>query len=204
MLTLYYAAGACSLAAHIVLEESGEKYEARKMDLSKGEQKTPEYLKIHPLGRVPALLLDSGEPLTENTAILPYLGKRFKLWPADPVGEARALSIIGFFASSVHPAHAHIGRPERYTEDKSAFPGIQAMGKKSFHSYLEQIDQMYAGREWLGDKYSVLDPYALVFYSWGLRRELPVSTLKNYTGLKDRMAKRPAVKKVLEQEGVKV
>ena len=55
MLTLFYAPGACSLAAHIVLEESGEKYEARKVDLAKGEQKTAEYLKIHPLGRVPAL-----------------------------------------------------------------------------------------------------------------------------------------------------
>ena len=204
MLTLYYAAGACSMAAHIVLEESGEKYEPRKMDLSKGEQKTPEYLKIHPLGRVPALLLDKGEPLTENTAILPYLGKRFKLWPTDPVAEAKALSVIGFFASSVHPAHAHIGRPERYTEDKGAFPGIQAMGKKSFHSYLEQIDQMYAGREWLGDKYSVLDPYAFVFYSWGVRRELPVSQMKNYTAARDRMLKRPAVKTVVEREGVKV
>ena len=51
MLTLYYAPGACSLAAHIVLEEGGEKYEAKKMDLSKGEQRTPEYLKIHPLAR---------------------------------------------------------------------------------------------------------------------------------------------------------
>jgi glutathione S-transferase len=204
MLTLYYAPGACSLAAHIVLEESGEQYEARKVDLSKGEQKTPEYLKIHPLGRVPALLLDSGEPLTENTAILPYLGKRFKLWPTEPVAEAKALSAVGFFAASVHPAHAHIGRPERYSADKSALPGIQDMGKKTFHGYLEQIDQMYAGREWLSDKYSVLDAYALVFYAWGLKRELPVAQMKNYSALKDRMAKRPAVKKVLEQEGVKV
>jgi len=204
MLTLYYAPGACSLAAHIVLEESGEKYEARKVDLAKGEQRTPEYLKIHPLGRVPALRLDDGEPLSENTAILPYLGKRFGMWPADPVGEAKALSVVGFFASSVHPAHAHIGRPERYTEDKNAFPGLQAMGKKTFHSYLEQIDQMYAGREWLADNYSVLDPYAFVFYTWGVRRELPVSTMKNYTGLKDRMMKRPAVKRVVEQEGLKV
>jgi glutathione S-transferase len=203
MLTLFYAPGACSLAAHIVLEESGEKYEARKVDLAKGEQKTPEYLKIHPLGRVPALLLDSGEPLTENTAILPYLGKRFKLWPGDPVGEAKALSAVGFFAASVHPAHAHIGRPERYTADKNAFPGIQDMGKKTFHSYLEQIDQMYAGREWLSDKYSVLDAYALVFYAWGLKRELPVAQMKNYSALKDRMVKRPAVKKILDLEGVK-
>ena len=88
MLTLYYAPGACSMAAHIVLEESGEKYEAKRMDLSKGEQRTEAYLKIHPLGRVPALGLDNGEPLTENTAILPYLGKRYRLWPKDPVAEA--------------------------------------------------------------------------------------------------------------------
>jgi glutathione S-transferase len=92
MLTLFYAPGACSMAAHIVLEESGEKYQPQRMDLSKGEQKTPEYMKIHPLGRVPALKLDDSSPLAENTAILPYLGKRFGMWPADPVEEARALS----------------------------------------------------------------------------------------------------------------
>src|ERR1700742_4755615 len=125
MLTLYYAPGACSMAAHVVLEESGEKYTPQRVDLANGEQKTEAYLKIHPLGRVPALRLDDGSPLTENTAILPYPGKRFGLWPSDPVKEAQALSLVGFFASSVHPANAHVGRPERYTEDKSAFPGIQ-------------------------------------------------------------------------------
>ena len=204
MLTLFYAPGACSMAPHIVLEESGEKYEPKRMDLSKGEQKSAEYLKIHPLGRVPALKLDDGSSLTENTAILPYLGKRFGMWPTDPLKEARALSLVGFFASSVHPAHGHIGRPERYTEDKSAFPGIQAMGKKTFHEYLKQIDGMLAGREWLGDKYSVLDAYAFIFYVWGVRRELPVSELQNYSAFKDRMLKRPAVQRVAADEGVKL
>src|SRR5258708_6776575 len=193
MLTLFYAPGACSMASHIVLEESGEKYEARRMDLAKGEQKAPEYMKIHPLGRVPALKLDDGSPLTENTAILPFLGKRFGFWPTDPLKEARALSTVGFFATSVHPAHGHIGRPERYTEDKSAFPGIQAMGKKSFHEYLKQIDTMYAGREWLSDKYSVLDPYALVFYAWGNRPDLPVAGLKNSPPLTHRPPTPPPV-----------
>lgn len=202
MLTLFYAPGACSMAAHIVLEESGEKYQTQRMNLSKGEQKTAEYLKIHPLGRVPALKLDDGSPLAENTAILPYLGKRFGMWPRDLLKEAQALSVVGFFASSVHPAHGHIGRPERYTADSSAFPGIQAMGKKTFHDYLKQIDAMYAGREWLSDAYSVLDPYALVFYNWGLKRELPVAELKAYTALKDRMLGRPAVQRVLADEGV--
>jgi glutathione S-transferase len=153
---------------------------------------------------VPAMRLDNGEALSENTAILPYLGKRFGLWPTDPVGEAKALSLIGFFAASVHPAHAHVGRPERYTSDQSAYPGIKEMGLKTFQGYLQQTDKMLAGREWLGDKYSVLDPYALVFYAWGLRRELPMAEMKNYTAFKDRMLKRPAVKKVVENEKVKV
>jgi len=204
MLTLYYAPGACSLAAHIVLEESGEKYAAKKMDLSKGEQRTPEYLKIHPLGRVPALQLDNGQPLTENTAILPYLGRRFKLWPGDPIADAQALSVIGFFAASVHPAHGHIGRPERYATDKAAHANIQETGRKSFGEYLAQIDGMYAKKEWLADKYSVLDPYALVFYSWGVKREFPVAQMKSYSAAKDRMMQRPAVKRIIEQEGVKL
>jgi glutathione S-transferase len=204
MLTLYYAPGACSMASHIALEESGEKYEPRKVDLAGGEQRTEAYLKMNPLGRVPVLGLDDGTPLTENTAILPYLGKRFDLWPKDALGDAKALSLIGFFASSVHPAHAHVGRPERYTADTSAFPGIKDAGLKTFQTYLKQIDGMLAGREWFGDKYSVLDPYGFVFYTWGVRRDLPMSELKNYTAHKDRMLKRAAVGRVVENEKVKV
>jgi glutathione S-transferase len=204
MLTLYYAPGACSMAAHIVLEESGETYTPQRVDLAKGEQKTDAYLKIHPLGRVPALRLDDGQPLAENTAILPYLGKRFGLWPTDATAEAKALSTIGFFASSVHPAHAHIGRPERYTADTSAYPGIKDMGLKTFHGYLKQTDAMLAGREWLSDRYSVLDPYAFVFYTWGVRRELPMGELTHYGAFKDRMLKRPAVQRVVEDEKIKV
>jgi len=204
MLTLYYASGACSMAAHIVLEEAGEKYEPRRVDLGKGEQRTEAYLKIHPLGRVPALLLDSGEPLTENTAILPYLGKRYTMWPVEPLAVARALSVIGFFASTVHPAHAHISRPERYATDKALFPDIQEQGRKSFHQYLKLVDGMLAGRQWLSDGYSVLDPYAFTFYTWGVRRELPVAELKNYTAHKERMLARPAVQRVVEDEKLKV
>jgi glutathione S-transferase len=204
MLTLYYAPGACSMASHIALEESGEKYEPRKVDLAGGEQRTEAYLKMNPLGRVPVLGLDDGTPLTENTAILPYLGKRFDLWPKDALGDAKALSLIGYFASSVHPAHAHVGRPERYTADTSAFPGIKEAGLKTFQTYLKQIDGMLAGREWFGDKYSVLDPYGFVFYTWGARRDLPMGELKNYTAHKDRMLKRAAVGRVVENEKIKV
>src|SRR5438270_239667 len=204
MLTLYFAPGACSMAAHIVLEESSEPYEPRPVDLAKGEQRTEDYLKIHPQGRVPALRLENGEPLTENTAILPYLGKRFGLWPTEAVAEAKALSLIGFFAASVHPANAHVSRPERYTTDEAAFAGLKETGLKTFHGYLQQIDRMFAGREWLSDKYSVLDPYAFVFYTWGARRELPMGEMTSYTKFKDRMMQRPAVQRVAADEKFKV
>jgi glutathione S-transferase len=192
------------MAAHIVLEEAGEKYEPKRVDLAGGEQRSEAYLKINPQGRVPALKLDNGEPIAENTAILPYLGKRFGLWPQDPLGEAKALSLIGLFAASVHPAHAHISRPERYASDPGLFANIQDSGRTAFHGYLKQIDGLLNGRQWLADAYSVLDPYALVFYAWGVRRELPVADLPHYRAFKDRMLARAAVTRVLAEEKLKV
>ena len=203
MLTLFYAPGACSMAPHIVLEESGEKYEPRRMDLAKGEQKSPEYMKVHPMGRVPALKLDDGTPLTENTAILPYLGKRFGMWPSDPIGEAKSLSRIGYFAATVHPAHAHFGRPERYVTEPAAIANVKEVGLKSFHGYLQEIDRLLAGQKWcIANQYTVIDPYLLVFYRWGNRSKLPVKELKNYTALVDRVMSRPAVHKVMTDEGI--
>ena len=204
MLRLYYAPGACSMAAHIVLEEGGEPYEAKRVDLANGEQRSAAYLKINPQGRVPALQLESGETVAENTAILPFLGRRFGLWPKEPTAEVRALSTIGYFAASVHPAHAHISRPERYASDSAHHPNIQETGRKAFHDYLKQIDARLAGRQWLGEEYSVLDPYAFVFYAWGVRRELPMAELRAYTAFKERMLARPAVGRVVEEENVKL
>lgn len=203
MLKFYYSAGACSLAAHIILQESGEPYQAIRIDLSKGEQREPEYLQIHPLGRVPVLLFDDGEPLTENTAILPYLGKRFGLWPRDDRAEARALSIIGFFATSVHPAFAHIGRPGRYATDLACQQHVQEVARGTVMDYMREADALLDGREWFGEQYSVLDPYGFFFYNWAVRKSgAPVRELKNYAAFNERMLARPAVRQVLEAEGI--
>ena len=73
MLTLYYAPGACSMASHIALEETGAPYQTQLVGLAQGEQTKPEYLnKVNPRGKVPALHTDDGI-LTENVAILTYL-----------------------------------------------------------------------------------------------------------------------------------
>ena len=85
MLTLYFSPGACSMASHIGLEESGAPYEEKPTLLAKGEQKTDAYRRINPRGKVPALGVD-GRIITENTEILTYLARRFpekKLMPAD-------------------------------------------------------------------------------------------------------------------------
>ncbi|MEH2562255.1 glutathione S-transferase family protein [Bradyrhizobium sp. AZCC 2289] len=104
------------MAAHIMLQESGEKYQSQRVNFADAEQRSEAYLKINPQGRVPALILDNGEPLAENTAMLPYLGKRFGLWPTDAIAEARVLSLIGFLATNVHPSVAHMWRPEALDE----------------------------------------------------------------------------------------
>ncbi|MGH6974064.1 MAG: hypothetical protein ACRED6_05505, partial [Stellaceae bacterium] len=114
------------------------------------------------------------------------------------------LSWIGYFSSTVHPAHTHVARPERFSPDPATHAGVKETGLKAFHGYLKEIDGLYAGKDWLFDDFSVVDPYAFVFYTWGARRELPMHELKNYTAFKDRMLKRPAVQRVIEDEKVKV
>jgi glutathione S-transferase len=69
---------------------------------------------------------------------------------------------------------------------------------------MKSIDAMYAGKEWLANEYSVLDPYAFVFYFWHARRGEPAKELKNYSAAVERMLKRPAVQRVIADEGVKI
>jgi glutathione S-transferase len=73
-----------------------------------------------------------------------------------------------------------------------------------FFENLSQIDGMLAEREWLSDAYTVLDPYAFTFYTWGVRREMPMSDLKHFTAHKERMLARPAVQRIVADENVKV
>ncbi len=203
MLTLYYSPGACSMASHITIEETGANYEAAPILLSKGENRAESYLKINPRGKVPALKTDDGV-ITENTAILTFLAKSYpakNLLPRDLLGEARYISTMAWLSNTVHPCFTHIFRPERFSAEESAHPGIKEVGKKSFFACLQEIDGLLAGRQWLqGAEFTTCDPYALVFYSWGNRIELPVRDLKNYTAWKDRMLQRPAVRKILERE----
>ena len=203
MIKLYYSPGACSLASHIALEESGAAYERQLVALAKGENKAEAYLKINPRAKVPALEVD-GKVITENVAILTYIARRFPekgLLPKEPFEEARCLSTMAWLSNTVHPSFTHIFRPERFAESAAAQADVKEFGRKVFWANLQEVDSLLKGNEWMmGKAFSVADGYALVFYGWGTRIALPVAELANYTALKERMLKRPSARRILERE----
>ena len=203
MLTLYFCPGACSLASHIGLEEAGATYEVKPILLAKGQQRTDAYLKINPRGKVPALDVD-GKILVENTAIITYLARRFpekKLLPADPFAEARCIATMCWFSSVVHPSYQRAHRPERFAEGEAAQAAVRENGRKTFWANCQEIDSMLQANEWtMGGDYTLVDPYALVFYGWGTRSGFPMNELKAYTAFHERIMNRSTVRKVVEEE----
>ena len=205
-IALYYGAGACSMAPHIVLNEIGVDYEPRKMDLAAKAQTTPEYLAINPKGRVPVLVIDDFV-LTEVPALLTYLGQRFpqaNLLPAggEPLG--RCLEWLAYCSSTTHPAYAHLRRPERYLEDKAMHPPLQEKGEASFVDSIGYINGKLEGKQYAaGDAYSVADAYLLVFFGWanGMKKFNMAERFPHYTAWAKRVLPRPAVQKVIALEG---
>ncbi len=130
MLKLYYAPHTCALASHIALEEAGAKYEAIRLNFKNDDQKKPDYLKINPKARVPALVTDRGV-LTETPALLIYIAQSFpaaRLAPLDdPFALAKVQAFNSYLCSTVHVAHAHRMRGTRWTDDAAA---IESMKKK--------------------------------------------------------------------------
>ena len=202
-LVLHYSPGACSLAAHVALEEAGADFEARRVLVHAGETRMPAYLAINPRGRVPALDVD-GTTLTEVCAILMFVARSFpsaSLLPQRALDEARCLSIMAWLASTVHPTFAHIVRPARFSDDEAAFGSMRDKATASFLGYLREIDELIGDRSWAFDTaFSLCDAYCLPFWGFGRRIRLPMEQLTNFTRWKDRMIKRPGVRRALVRE----
>lgn len=206
--TLYFAPGACSLAAHIALEESGLPFEGVKLDLAAGEQRSPRYLAINERGRVPALVED-GWVLTECAAILRHVARSVPekaLWPSDLKGQAIADEWLGWLAVNHHVAYAHVRRAERYTGEESAYPGIRARGSDTYADLCTMTEVRLSNGGWaVGDHFSVVDAYLMVFWVWArgpsLRFDMP-GRFPAWTAHAARLAGRPAVRAVLEREGI--
>lgn len=203
MLTLYYFPGACSMAAHAALEETGTAYERVSVNLREGEQNGEAFRKINARGQVPVLRLND-KIITESVAILTYVGQRFpqaKLLPANPVDEARCISWMTWISSTVDPLFRRAARPERFVSDEAIRPAVAAAAKEAYWTRCQDIDAHLQGKTWMmGDHYTVCDPYALVYYAWAARFGLPVTELAAYSALRHRLLERPAVRRVLERE----
>ena len=204
MLTLYYHPRACSMASHVALEEAGAIFEAKEVDIFTGEHLTPAYRAVNPRAKVPALRFDDGRVLLESTAILGWIGTAYRdgsLLGADPLDRARTLAVCAWFSGGVHPAFARFVRPERFSADEGTHTALKAHARDAFWTCLRQIDEMLAGGAWImGERFTLADPYALVFFPWGRELGLPVEELTNYAAMKDRVIARPAALRALERE----
>ena len=211
-LKLFYSPGACSLAPHIALAETGQPFEAVRVNFAEGEQRKPEYLAINPKGRVPALD-DGGFVVTENPAILRYVARKYPtaaLWPDDPRDEARCAEWLAWCSSGIHVTYAHIRRPERYAASEDARADVVAKGIESARDAWEQVERKLAASasDWAaGERYSVADPYVFLFWTWGRGPTLGYDMARDFpawTAHAERMKARPAVRNALEREGIAV
>lgn len=201
MLKLYYSPGACAMASHIALEEAGVDYDLVKIDLKKGEQRTPDYLDVNPAGVTPALKTDDGV-LTENAVIMPWVARDAQpaLTPT-PGGfdYARMDSFNGFLGSSLHPAIGRVLFSRPPLEGEARETALQnALGK-----YQLVEDHWLSDGDWVFGDYTVSDGYLSVFTRWARQADLlDRDRFPRLNTHLDRVQARPAVQRVLEQEGL--
>lgn len=212
MIKLYFGPGACSFVPHVGLEAikaaTGEEFETQTVKLHKGEQLTPDYLTLNPLGLVP-LLVEDGKPLHQIVAICDYLDRRFPqadLLPADPWQRAQAMSTFAWMNNTVHPTFTHIFRPTKFAATEAAQADVRSTAVTMFREHLERIQGMAekAAPFLLGDKLSFIDAYALVFLRWGGLGGIDPATLPTYQAYVERVAAHPAVAAAMAREGIKL
>ena len=211
-LTLFYSPGACSLASHIALEESGLAYGPRRVDFATAEQRSAEFRAINPKARVPALV-DDGFVVTENPAILRYVSRlapEARLWPEAPREDAVCAEWCAWCSSGIHVAYAHIRRAERYASSEAGRADVVETGRRAAREVWEAVEAKIAETRtpWLaGDGFSVADGYVMVFWLWGrganLGYDMP-GDFPAWTAHAKRVAERPAVRRALEREGTEL
>ncbi|HEY5638064.1 MAG TPA: glutathione S-transferase family protein [Burkholderiales bacterium] len=201
---LYYTPGTCALASHIALETAGAKYEARRIDFKTTEQRSPEYLKVNPKGRVPALVTERGV-LTETPAILLYVAQTFpksNIAPLDdPFRLAEVQAFNSYLCSTVHIAHAHRMRGTRWADDEAAIEAMKKKVPQSVGECFELIEREMLRGPWvMGETYTISDMYLFTLSQWLEGDGVDINRFPKLADFRKRMADHPIVKKVLAQE----
>jgi glutathione S-transferase len=208
MLKLYYNPGSCSLAAHAALEEAGLDYEVEKIDLTVAQNEGPGYRAINPWARVPALATDYGI-FTENVAILSCIAdlvpdKRL-LPPPCSTQRLRALEWLALLSSTIHIAFRPLLRPGRLAGTQAGQADVAAVGLTGLNHALALLDERFgAGPFALGESFSVVDLYLLVFLLWMQRPTLQgkLEPRPNLEAGRMRLIQRRSVVRAMAAEGL--
>lgn len=202
---LYYAPGVCSIGIHVLLEEIGKPYDLQLVNLREGAQYQPQFTGVNPKSKVPTLQRDDGSILTEFPVIATYLARQnpqAKLVPQDLETEVRAMEAMEYAVATMHgQGFARIFRPGNFgpaeTEDQ-----VKARGREMVEKGFDILDKALAGKSYLGGSdLSIADAALFYVEFWGAGRlgmQLPPNVAAHY----ERMKARPAVQRVMQQEGV--
>ncbi|HWU67976.1 MAG TPA: glutathione S-transferase N-terminal domain-containing protein [Stenotrophobium sp.] len=202
MITLYTAPTPNGHKISIMLEELGVPYEVKAIDLSRGAQKKPDYVKLNPNGRIPTLVdHDNGDfAVFESGAILIYLAEKFgRLLPADAKGRSTVIQWLMFQMGGIGPMQGQANVFFRYFPEKIQ-PAIDRYQNETRRLY-GVLDARLAGREFLCDEYSIADIANFTWvnvHSWA---GVPLDGLPNLGAWRDRIRARPAVQRGLAVPG---
>jgi glutathione S-transferase len=195
---LYHMPGACSLADLIVLRWLDVPHDVVMM--TQESIKSPDYLQRNPGGAVP--LLEHGDyALTENVAILGYLAD---LHPAaglagdgTPRGRAEVMRWLAFLNSDVHKAFKPLFAPARFLETRDLDDELARNARHHIRGYLERLDGVLAGRDWLTGRRSIADPYLFVVLRWAVSKGVAMDGLDALDAFTRRLEADPAVRAAL-------
>ncbi|WP_250533332.1 glutathione transferase GstA [Caballeronia sp. AZ10_KS36] len=198
---LFYKAGACSLASHIVLEESGLPYEIEAVDLkTKVTASGADFMAINPKGYVPALQLDDGNVLTEGPAIMQYIADQVPAKHLAPLADAmsryRLQGWLTFIGTELHKNFSPFFNPAATSEWKAA--AMANLERRLAYVAKHIDDKQYL----LGNEYSIGDAYLFTVLGWASFIDLDLNKWPALTAYQARVAARPAVQAAMKAEGL--
>jgi glutathione S-transferase len=204
MIKLYYAADTCSLASHIALEEAGADYSLVRISFAGNEQRSPDYLAVNPKGRVPAMVTERGV-LTETPAMLVFVAQSFPRAGLALLDDAFAFAEVQAFNSylcaTLHVAHAHRMRGQRWADDEAAIAAMQRKVPDSVGACYDLIERhMFRGPWVMGEAYTICDPYLFTIAQWMEGDGVDPARFPRVADHRRRMSERPAVRKAIAQE----
>jgi glutathione S-transferase len=201
-LTLYYAPMTCALVPYVTLTEAEAQFDVVNVNSRTGQLRTPEFLALNPKHKVPVLIID-GEPLTENVAIQIWIARQFphaNLLPGDPKAQIKAISLMAWFASTIHPHLTPNARPENFCDLPDSAESVKRVANKLLFEDLKIADGLLAGREFFFDHFTAPDAYFFWCFRRALSFKLDLSAFAHCKAHFSRLQQRPSMQKVLAHE----